>query len=259
LCRASSFIKEQNVSFDREEVLKDLARNGRLRAAINLGNPILAQHAANSDGVAGVTVELAKELAARLGLPLDLVKFSSAGRVFDAIGSGDLSVVFLAIEPVREEEILFTSPYVLIEGNFVVRGDSTARMPSDMDCGSQAIAVVGGSAYDLYLSRIVEEAQILRFASHEAAVTAFKTGEATVVAGIRQPMMDLTASLPGSRLIEEPFMTIRQAMGVPQGRVAGHAYLQSFIEEMKRSGFVFEALVKSGQKDFEIAPLFGNK
>jgi polar amino acid transport system substrate-binding protein len=246
------------VSFDRDEVVNDLTRNGQLRAAINLGNPILAQPASNSDGASGVTVELAKALASRLEVPLDLVKFSSAGRVFDAIGKGDLSLVFLAIEPAREQEIQFTAPYVLIQGTFVVRESHSARAPLDIDERAQTIAVVGGSAYDLYLSRVIQKAQILRFSSHEAAVNAFKVGEANAIAGIRQPMIDLTAALPGLRLIEEPFMTIRQAMGVPQGRTASHAYLKSFIEDMKKSGFVFDALVRNGQRDFEIAPLAAN-
>ena len=247
------------MSFSRNEILGDLARNGRLRAAINLGNPILAQRVSNGDGAAGVTVELAKELASRLEVPLDLVKFDSAGRVFEAIGVSDLSVVFLAIEPVREKEILFTAPYVLIEGNFVVRTEHAAQLPSQIDSEAEAIAVVSGSAYDLYLSRHVKNAEIMRFASHTAAVAAFKAKRATAVAGIRQPMATLAANEAGLRLIEQPFMTIRQAMGVPQGRVAGHAYLQSFIEEMKQSGFIAEALARSGQDDVEIAPIHASK
>lgn len=255
----AQYQNELNVAFDRNAVVRDLTADGRLRAAINLGNPILAQRAQNSDGAAGVTIALAKELASRLEVPLDLVKFASAGNVFNAVGRGEVDLVFLAIEPAREAEILFTEPYVLIEGNFVVREEHTARTPDDMNRDPEIIAVNGGSAYDLYLSRMMKEAQILRFASHESALNAFKTGEVTAAAGIRQPMLEFSKSLPGLRLVEEPFMTIRQAMGVPRDRETGHAYLQSFIQEMKRSGFVFEALVESGQRDFEIAPLAESK
>lgn len=246
--------EEQSVSSDRAAVLKNLTRNGRLRAAINLGNPILAQRSENADGAAGVSVALAKELASRLDVPLDLMKFPAAGKVFDAVGRGEVDLVFLAVEPARESEILFTAPYVLIDGNFVVREDNRAKTPDAIDRGSEAIAVNGGAAYDLYLSRMMKQAKILRFASNYAALNAFKTGEATAAAGIRQPMEALSKSAPGLRLIEQPFMTIRQAMGVPQARSAGHSYVCSFIEEMKKSGFVYDALQKSGQHDFEIAP-----
>ncbi|HRF07952.1 MAG TPA: transporter substrate-binding domain-containing protein [Xanthobacteraceae bacterium] len=247
------------MSFDRTAALKDLTCNGRLRAAINLGNPILAQRAENEDGAAGVTVALAKELAARLDVPLDLVKFPAAGKVFDAVGRGEVDLVFLAIEPARESEILFTAPYVLIEGNFVVREDNSAKTPDAVDRRSEIIAVNGGAAYDLYLSRMMRQARILRFASHEAALNAFRTGEATAAAGIRQPMAAFSKSAPGLRLIDDPFMTIRQALGVPQGRAAGHAYICSFIEEMKNSGFVHEALQKSGKYGATIPPPAGNK
>jgi polar amino acid transport system substrate-binding protein len=241
------------VPLEHDKVIQDLTTNGRLRASVNLGNPILVQIADNGDGVQGVTVDLARGLAAQLDVPLELVKFSSAGLVFDALKRDELDVVFLAIEPARAKEIDFTAPYVLIEGNYVVWEDRPIGSSAEIDAADNTIAVVEGAAYDLYLSRTIKHATLLRLASHEDALCAFIEQKLTAVAGIRQPMLDFANSGPGLRLIETPFMTIRQAMGIPKGRMAGFRYVSRFVGEARRSGFIAESLARSGQGGFRIA------
>lgn len=250
--------KSGTVTFSRDIVLRDLTTNGRLRAAINLGNPVLTQAADNPDGVRGVTVDLIRELASRLQVPLEILRFSSAGLVFDALETERLNVVFLAREPLREKKIDFTPPYVLIEGNFVARDSSPIHALADIDREGNMIAVVKGSAYDLYLTRTLDKANIRRFASHQEAVEAFSDENLSAIAGIRGPMASLASNTAGLRLIDEPFMAIRQAVGIPKGREAGFRFACDFIEEMKRSGFVLDALWRSGQSEFEIAPLAGD-
>jgi polar amino acid transport system substrate-binding protein len=234
------------------EILKDLAPTGRLRAAINLGNPVLAQKAA--DGAPkGVTVDLARELAQRIGLPLDLVAFDAAGKVFDALKSGALDLAFIAIEPVRAAELEFTAPYVIIEGTYMVPLASSLREIADFDRPGIRIAVGRGSAYHLYLERTIRRATLVPAPTGGEAIATFVADKLEAAANVRQPLADYAAKNPGYRVIGSRFMEIRQAMAVPKGRLAAAGYLGAFIEEQKASGFVADALAKSGQ-DAAVAP-----
>ncbi|MGE0752611.1 MAG: ABC transporter substrate-binding protein [Variibacter sp.] len=231
------------------DVLKELAPTGKIRAAINLGNPVLAQGTAQAPS--GTTVDLARELARRAGVPLELVPFDAAGKVFEALKAGAWDVAFLAIEPVRAAEIAFTSPYVLIEGVYLVPQDSPLKTPADVDREGIRIGVSKGAAYTLFLTRTLKAAKLV---IAEDGVTAFRDQKLDAAAGVRQPIAAYARAHPEVRVIPERFMEIRQAMGTPQGRNAAAAYLQSFIEEMKASGFVADALKRSGQGEATVAP-----
>jgi polar amino acid transport system substrate-binding protein len=237
-----------------EGVVEDLAPTGRLRASINLGNIVLAQTDPATGAPAGVTPELARALGERLGVPVDLVTFDAAGKAFDAFKSGAVDIVFLAIDPVRAEEVAFTPPYALIEGNFVVRANSPFKSMSDIDRDGTRVAVAKGSAYDLFLTRALKAATLVRSATGPEAMQMFVTADLEAGAGVRQPIVKFMSETPGLRLIEPSFMEIRQAMGMAKGRPAGSAYLHSFIEEMKASGMVADALRRSGQDDVVVAP-----
>jgi polar amino acid transport system substrate-binding protein len=236
------------------DVLHDLAPTGRLRASINLGNIVLAQTDRASGLPVGVTVDLARSLGERLGIPVDLVTFDAAGKVFDAIKRSELDVVFLAIDPVRAAEIAFTPPYALIEGCFVVPASSDLRSMADIDRPGMRVAVARGSAYDLFLTRALKAATLIRSATGGEALEMFVAEKLEAAAGVKQPIMKFIKEQKGLRLIEPPFMEIRQAMGTPKDRTAGAAYLHSFIEAMKASGFVADALRRSNQRDVVVAP-----
>ena len=235
-------------------VLKDLAPTGTLRAAINYGNGVLAQRGANDQDAQGVSAALARELAKRLGVPLRFVGFDAAGHVFDALAKKDEAktwdIAFLAIEPVRAAEIAFTAPYVLIEGTYMVRKDSPLKEIGDVDRPGIRIAVGPKSAYDLYLTRTLKHAELVRaeVGGGEAMIKLFSRENLDVVAGVRQPLEDYASTDPNVRVMSGKFQEIRQAMGTPQGRDAGAAYMKAFVEEMKATGFVADALSRSGQK-----------
>jgi polar amino acid transport system substrate-binding protein len=237
-----------------EGAVEDLAPTGRLRASINLGNIVLAQTDPATGAPAGVTPELARALGERLGVPVDLVTFDAAGKAFDAFKSGAVDIVFLAIDPVRAEEVAFTPPYALIEGNFVVRASSAFKSMSDIDRDGTRVAVAKGSAYDLFLTRALKAATLVRSATGPEAMQMFVTADLEAGAGVRQPIVKFMSETPGLRLIEPSFMEIRQAMGMAKGRPAGSAYLHAFIEGMKASGMVADALRRSGQDDVVVAP-----
>jgi polar amino acid transport system substrate-binding protein len=237
-----------------EKAAEEIAPTGRLRASINLGNIVLAQTDPATGAPAGVTVELAKQLGQRLGVPVDLVTFDAAGKAFDAFKRGVVDIVFLAIDPVRAEEVAFTPPYALIEGNFMVRANSAFKSMADIDKSGTRVAVAKGSAYDLFLTRALKAAELVRSATGPEAMGMFVSANLEAAAGVRQPIVQFMASTPGLRMIEPSFMEIRQAMGMVKGRPTGAAYLHGFIEEMKASGMVAAALKRSGQDDVVVAP-----
>lgn len=234
-------------------VLEDLAPQGVLRAAINFGNPVLAQQ--GQDGSPqGVSVALAKALAQELGVRLDMVTFDAAGKVFAALEEGAWSLAFLAIEPVREQQIAFSAPYVIIEGTYLVAADSPFVAVEDLDQPGLRLAVGKGAAYDLFLARTLKHAQLARAETSAAAVDLFFDKDLDAAAGVRQPLQKVADADPRYRVLEGAFTAIRQAMAVPRDREAGAAYVRSFVERKKAEGFVLAALKASGQADVTVAP-----
>jgi polar amino acid transport system substrate-binding protein len=231
------------------DVIKELAPTGKLRATINLGNIVLAQ--GTPDAPRGITVDLARELARRLGVPVEFTCFDAAGKAFEAFRGGALDIIFLAIEPVRANEIAFTEPYVLIEGVYMVRKDSPIKSNEEVDRPGTRIGVNLNSAYDLFLTRTLKAATLVR---GEDGITLFAKDGLDAAAGVKQPMAIYANSHPEVRLLNGRFMEIRQAMGVAKGKDAGAAYLRSFIEELKANDFVADALKRSNQPDAAVAP-----
>ena len=238
-------------------IADQLAPGGVLRAAINLGNPVLARRDPRAGTLRGVSVDLARELGRRLDLPLELVPFERAGAVFDALPRGAWDVAFLAIEPVRADQIAFTAPYVILEGVYLVREASPLRTIDAVDCAGVRIAVVRGSAYDLFLTRSLAHAELVRFASATDATDVFIRDHLDAVAGVKQPIVAFAAAHPGFRVIPGRFMAIEQAVGIPKAREGAIGYLHAYVEELKASGFIARALSASGQDDAAVAPAAG--
>jgi polar amino acid transport system substrate-binding protein len=228
---------------DRQAVVTDLAPGGVLRASINLGNPVLAQGTPTEP--AGVTVDIAREIAARLGVPVEFVCFTAARDSFEAMMTGRADVCFLAIEPAREAEVAFTAPYVLIEGVFAVPARSPLATVEDVDSAGVRIGVKRGSAYDLFLSRTLRHATVVRGAE---GTEEFLAANLEAAAGIREPMTEFAATHPGVRLIEGRFMQIRQAVGTAKTKRPETArFLHELVEELKATGFIADSLHRSGQ------------
>jgi polar amino acid transport system substrate-binding protein len=231
-------------------IARDLAPTGALCAAINLGNPVLAR--GTPAAPSGVTVDIARELGSRLGLPVELVCVDAARRSVEAMSAGRADVCFLAVEPAREAEVAFTAPYVVIEGVFVVSRDSAIATAADVDREGVRVAVKQGSAYDLFLSRTLRHAAVVR---GDDGVEVFRGLGLEVLAGIWQPLAEFAGSHPGYRVIEDPFMEIRQAMGTTRGRSPQTVrFLRAFVEQLKASGFIAAALRRAGQPDVTVAP-----
>jgi polar amino acid transport system substrate-binding protein len=235
-------------------IAKDLAPSGRLRAAINFGNPVLVQKDRATGEPRGVSVELARELARQLGVPADLIPFDGAGKVVDAVKADTWDIAFLAIDPVRTDSITFTAPYVVIEGTYLVPQNSPLRVPEDADSAGVRIAVSTGSAYHLFLRRELRHAQLAEAQGGDAAFDLLIQNRANAAAGVRQALDAFASAHPGFRVMPGRFMAINQAMATPNGREVGARFLRSFVEEMKASGFIAKALAASGQTGAAVAP-----
>ncbi len=231
------------------------APTGRLRASINLGNPILANRNPATGQPVGVSVDLAHRLAQRLGVGIELVVFDTAGQSVDAVRNGAADVGFFAIDPLRGEGIAFTAPYVLIEGSYLVRDESPLQRNDEVDRPGTRVTVGKGSAYDLFLSRELRHAEIVRAASSQAVVDEFVRQGLDVAAGVRQQLEHDQQRHPGLRLLPGRFMVIQQAMGLPKDRGADAArYLHAFVEDMKSTGFVAASLNQHHIQGASVAP-----
>jgi polar amino acid transport system substrate-binding protein len=230
-----------------------LAPTGTLRVGINYGNPILVQGSPATGDLRGIAVDLGRELARRIGVPVALVPYDAAGKMTDAVKTGAWDVAFLAVDPARADDIGFTAPYVEIEGTYLVPAGSPLRTIEDVDRDGVRVAISAKSAYDLFLSRSLQHAQIVRASSIPASIDLFTSGKLEAVAGVRQALITAAAKLPGSRVLDGRFMVIPQAAGMPKGRDAGARYLREFIEDAKASGFVAESLKRSGADGATIA------
>jgi polar amino acid transport system substrate-binding protein len=165
--------------------------------------------------------------------------------------AGLLDILFLAIEPVRAAEVAFSAPYVIIEGVYMVPKDSTIKSVDEVDREGVRIAVNQASAYDLFLTRSLKHAKLVR---GESGVDLFVNEKLEVVAGVKQPIVAYAKTHPEVRVLDGRFMEIRQAMGTAKGRDVGARYLHAYVEEMKASGFVADALKRSNQPDASVAP-----
>lgn len=227
---------------------------GKLRASINLGNPILASSGADGSP-GGVSVDLAREFARVLGTELELLVFDAAGKSVEAVVAERADFGFFAIDPVRGADIAFTAPYVLIEGFYLVKDASPIRSNAQVDATANRVVVGKGSAYDLYLTRELKQAEILRAPTSPTVVSTFLESGAEVAAGVKQQLEADAAKRGGLRLLDQRFMVIQQAMGVPKSRGSeAAAFLARFVEQMKASGFVADALQRHRIKGASVAP-----
>ncbi|SKC75980.1 transporter substrate-binding domain-containing protein [Krasilnikoviella flava] len=225
------------------EVVAALAPQGVLHAVINLGNPVLAQ--GTPDAPSGVTADLARELARRLGVPVGLECVDAARLSFAAVAEGRVDVGFLAVEPERAAQVAFTEPYVLIEGVFAVPEGSPVRAADDVDRAGVRVGVKQGSAYDLFLTRTLTHAEVVRGAD---GTQAFEEHGLEVAAGIRQPLTRYVAEHPGLRVVEPRFTEIRQAVATGRDRdPAAVAWLRDVVATLTADGFVAASLARSGQ------------
>ena len=236
------------------QLTSEFAPTGTLRAAINLGNPILANQ--NADGQPyGISIAIATELARRLNVPLTLLVGQTAAQSVEAVTQESADIGFFAIDPVRGKGIAFTAPYVLIEGSYLVPNDSPFTANDQVDQVGIRIAVGKGSAYDLFLTREIKNAEIQRAPSSPTTVDFFLSEQLEVAAGVKQQLEMDAKRLTNLRLLPGRFMVIEQAMGLPKTRSPeAQAYLKQFVEDLKATGFVAQSMARHNIQGAAVAP-----
>jgi polar amino acid transport system substrate-binding protein len=232
----------------------ELAPTGTLRAGINYGNVILAQKDPATGESRGVAIDLARELGRRLGVSVSIVAYDSVGTMVDGAKAGAWDIAFLGSDPARAAEITFTAAYVELEATYLVPAGSPLRAASEVDREGVRVAAPARANYELFLSRSLARAQLVRAPDANAAFDLLASGKVDALAGLTQALIGLSAKLPGSRLLDGRFMAVQQSVGTPKGRDAGAAYLRGFLEEAKASGLVARAIEKTGARGVSVAP-----
>ena len=231
----------------------DLTSTGKLRAGINFQNPLLTKLGPNGEQ-SGVAVDLVHELARRLGVPLEILPYQSAGALADSVKTGAWDVAVLADEPARAKEIAFAGATTEIEATYLVPAGSKLQKIDDVDSPGVRIALGAKSGYDLYLTRTLKHAQRVPIAGSGTAFKHFVTEKLEAFAGLKTELVKYAAELPGSRILDGRFMVVRHTAGTPRGRDAGAAYLSAFVEDVKAEGLVTQWIAKSGVKGLSAAP-----
>jgi polar amino acid transport system substrate-binding protein len=231
----------------------ELAPHGTLRAAINFGNTVLSKRGPTLEESGGVSVAIARELAKRLDVPLQLVPFDGAGDVVAVAHDDVFDVAFMAIDPKRAGDVSFTAPYVLIEGGYLVRNASPLTHCDEVDRPGMRMTVGDRSAYDLYLTRTIQHAEIVRAPTSNDSIELFLRDGFDVAAGVKASLIDYAATHPDVRVLDGRFMVIEQAMVTVHGPAALHT-ISALIEELKASGFVARELEKTNQVEASVAP-----
>jgi polar amino acid transport system substrate-binding protein len=232
-----------------------IAPHGPLRVAINLGNPVLAGLDAATGEPTGISADLSRRLAAQLGLTIEWRIFKKADESVQCVRADEADIGFFAIDPVRGEGLHFSPPYVQIEGAYMVRHDSPLQSNDEVDQANHRVTVGAGSAYDLFLTRHLKRATIVRAPSSPAVVEVFMAQKLEVAAGVKQQLEADAQRLPGVRLLPGRFMVIHQAMGMPAQRgTQARAYLNGLVEDAKQSGWVAQAFVRHQIQGAAVAP-----
>ena len=231
----------------------ELAPTGRLRVGINYGNFLLVTKDDAKGEYRGIAVDLGRELGRRLGVPVELVPFATAGKLADAVKAGAWDVAFLGNEPQRAGDIAFSPAYLEIEATYLVPAGSKIRTIADVDREGVRIATAVNSAYDLYLSRTLKHATLVRANAIQGSYDVFVKDKLEVLSGLRPRLVTDAETLPGSRVLDGRFTTVQQSVGTPQGRPAAAAYLSEFAKEIKTSGFVAEAIARHAVRGVSVA------
>src|SRR5215471_9242045 len=214
-------------------ILEDLAPTGKLRVGINYGNFVLATKDPVTGEPQGIAVKLAREIGARLDVPVELVSFETAGRMADAVKAGAWDIAFLANEPERANEILFTAPYLEVEAGYLVPPGSPIQNIAGVDRSGVRIAIATKSAYDLFLSRTLHQAMLFRAQGMSGSYDLFVADRLDVLAGIKPWLAMILEKLPGARILDGRFMVVQQCIGTPRGREAGARFLNAFVGEVR--------------------------
>jgi polar amino acid transport system substrate-binding protein len=235
-------------------VVNELAPTGTLRAGINMANFLLVTGKSAAGEPEGVAPDMAREIAARLGVPVSYVPYKTPGELADMAGKGAWDIGLIGAEPQRAETIAFSPAYVEIEATYLVPAGSPLKTIADVDRAGVRIAVTGRSAYGLWLDRNIRHAQLVRSDTLDTAYEQFMRDKLDALAGLRPRLLSDVKKLPGARILEGQFTAVQQAIGTARKNTAGAAFLRAFVEEAKAAGLVARLIARHKVVGLSVAP-----
>lgn len=235
------------------QVRSELAPTGKLRVGINYGNALFAKRDATGEG-SGIAIDLARELGRQIGAPVEILGFDSGGQMTAGLKRGGWDIAFMAYEPEREAEVAFAGAFAEIESTYLVPAGSPLRNAAEVDREGVRVAVSAGGGNDLFLSRTLKRAQLVRATGSAATLKMFITDKVEALAGLKPNLIEQSAKLPGSRVLDGRYTVIPYSAGTAKGREAGNRYLRDFIEEAKTSGLIARSIEKNGIRGVSVAP-----
>jgi polar amino acid transport system substrate-binding protein len=236
------------------EIVAELAPTGVLRAGINLSNFLLVTGKSPAGDPSGVSPDVAREVARRLGVPIKYVPFKSPGELADQALNDIWDIGLIGAEPQRAETIAFTAAYCEIEATYLVPAGSKLKAIADVDAPGVRIAVTGRSAYGLWADRNIKHATLVRSDTLDSAYEQFVREKLEALAGLRPRLLSDVAKLQGARILEGRFTAVQQAIGTPRKNIAGAAFLADFVEEAKESGFIASLIERHKVVGLSVAP-----
>lgn len=235
-------------------VRSELAPTGKLRVGINHGNFLLVTPGSSATDPRGVAPDVARELGRRVGVPVEFIRFDTAGKLGDGVRTGAWDVAFLGAEPQRAAEIAFTAAYLEIPATYLVPAGSAIRSVAEVDREGVRISVTEQSAYGLFLSRSVKHAKLVFSSGLDASFEVFVADKLEALAGLRPRLLTDVGKIPGARILDGQFTAVQQAIGTPKSREAAAKYLRAFVEDVKASGLVAEAISRNAVQGVTVAP-----
>jgi polar amino acid transport system substrate-binding protein len=232
----------------------ELAPTGTLRAGINLSNFLLVTGRSPSGDPEGVSPDMARAIADKLGVKVAYVPFKTPGELADQAGNNVWDIGLIGAEPQRAEKIAFTNAYVEIEATYLVPAGSPIKSIAEVDKPGVRIAVTARAAYDLWLERNIKQAKLVRSSSLDAAMEQFQAEKLEALAGLRPRLLTDVAKIPGARILDGQFTAVQQAVGTSRANAAGAEFLRKFVEEAKASGLVAKLIEKHKVRGLSVAP-----
>ncbi|HEX6145076.1 MAG TPA: ABC transporter substrate-binding protein [Geminicoccaceae bacterium] len=237
-----------------QAAVAELAPTGVLRAAINLSNFLLVSGKSAAGEPEGVAPDMARAIAERLGVPVAYVTYARPGELADAAGQDVWDVGLIAAEPSRAETIAFSPAYAEIEATYLVPADSPIGSIDEVDRPGVRIAIAARSAYDLWLTRHLQSAELVRAPSLDASYELFVADRLDALAGLRPRLLQDVEKLPGARILDGKFTAVQQAVGTAKANEAGAVFLHDFVEEAKASGLVADLIGRHRIRGLSVAP-----
>jgi polar amino acid transport system substrate-binding protein len=236
-------------------VLSQLAPSGVLRAGINMGNFLLVTGRSPEGDPEGVSPDMARAIADKLGVAVRYVPFATPGELADAAGNDVWDIGLIGAEPQRAVKIAFSPAYVEIESTYMVPQGSSLQTVADVDASGIRIASMARAAYDLWLERNIRNATVVRTTSLDAAFEAFAAQKLEALAGLRPRLMADLAKMPGARILSGQFMAVQQAIGTSRTNAEAATFIRAFVEDAKASGLVARLIAKHKVNGLSVAPM----